>query len=413
MEEIISGWNYDRILSQRQSEVKEAYRKQEESKKEIRKKISVLNRGLKRKELLDKIETSEENAKEILKDSRELLKRDNVQFSRQKREDFERAHPVLLGPATLDSLVEHVPEKLDYIKEGKFPFDNIFFEFMEPIEDFDTFNPTIICESALQGSPKFCGIQLIKDRVLSERHEGAYSILSFHNSDEHNNYISSEFTVSNDSQSLIGGLIRVPTLENTFVMNFKRSIDSFGNLGKLILGLDFETYPHLSSVGEGEDIMSHYKDDADRIEEYFSKLNNLAINIINYINAQNVRVVPAKRKVQTRKLRDSRRSGRKAIHESEKPFHIVKIDSGIEEINEEKDSNWSLQHRVYVIGHDRRYRDERGSIRKTIWIEPHVRGPENAPWRHHRYAVLAGMLEREKEMIRNYLPKERIECQVA
>lgn len=407
MEEVKSGWYWDRIFSQRQSEVEEACRKQQKDNKKLIKQIGKVSRGLNDQKILQEIGWTKEELEGIIKEARSELKKDNTQFAIQKREDFEKGHPILLGPATLDGLLEHVPDRLDYIKEGKFPFDNVFFEFMEPVKEFNPLDPINIVplELSLQNRGlELCGIQLIKNRVLSENQEGAYSVLGFHHLVKHNTYLSAEFTVSNNSQSLIGGLIRTPTLENTLVTKFKRSTDSFGNLKELIFGTQIETYPHLSSVGDGEDSMPHSMDEQ-KIEGYFSKLNNLAINIINYINAQNVTLIPRTRKVQTRKFRESRRSGRGAIHEAEKPFHIVGIDSKTIELEEERDEDKTLQWRVYVRGHNRRIKNERGNIKYLTWVRPHVRGPEDVPWRHHRYADKAAMLEREGKMLGEYLPQ--------
>ncbi|MBI2044079.1 hypothetical protein HYT24_01820, partial [Candidatus Pacearchaeota archaeon] len=49
-----------------------------------------------------------------------------------RKDDTNKSHPILLGPATVDSLLDEVPERLDYVKESKLPFDDMFFEFMEP-----------------------------------------------------------------------------------------------------------------------------------------------------------------------------------------------------------------------------------------------------------------------------------------
>jgi hypothetical protein len=41
-----------------------------------------------------------------------------------------------------------------------------------------------------------------------------------------------------------------------------------------------------------------------------------------------------------------------------------------------------------VRGHSRTYREEDGSERYTIWIEPFVKGPQDAPWKNNRYEML-------------------------
>ena len=48
-------------------------------------------------------------------------------------------HPFLVGSATLESLVNETPSTYEYISCGKLPFDNLFFEFKEPIKDGSSF----------------------------------------------------------------------------------------------------------------------------------------------------------------------------------------------------------------------------------------------------------------------------------
>ncbi len=134
---------------------------------------------------------------------------------------------------------------------------------------------------------------------------------------------------------------------------------------------------------------------------FLQQIPNLCTNIINYINAHNVTIVTKEREV-IELERDERNKKKKKVHQ--RPFHLIVVkDKVIEEPESPKETGqWTLQERLYVRGHDRRYRDDTGNIRMTLWISPYVKGPPNAPWREQRYAVLADKLMREKEMMKKY-----------
>jgi hypothetical protein len=126
--------------------------------------------------------------------------------------------------------------------------------------------------------------------------------------------------------------------------------------------------------------------------ETFTRTANLCVNLINYINAHNVTVVPRTEPI------------RRAEHthpSQERKFNLITLkDRTTQEYEPRDEPLWQLKERIYVIGHDRRYRNPDGSIRMTSWIPPHIRGPPNAPFREQRYKVLAEKLQREIDMYR-------------
>jgi hypothetical protein len=116
---------------------------------------------------------------------------------------------------------------------------------------------------------------------------------------------------------------------------------------------------------------------------------DLALNLINYINAQNVVVTRKDR--ETRNLEElSRINARrqrdgKQIIKPLKPYYIIEVKKSYvhEDKQEGGDPEWTLEYRVWVRGHFRHYQDG-----NRIWIEPYVKGPENAPWKENRYSML-------------------------
>ena len=464
MTEILSGWHYDRILSQRQSEAREGIKISVDRKNSIKRALKDARNLLRHHEKnLDDKEKSE--LESIVEDTMQIRKsvEKYVHPSLKKRDEMERAHPFLLGPATLDSLLKYKPERLDYIKEGKFPFDNVFFEFMEPVEtSLPMFDRKI----------NLCGIHLVKNKIRGDvSREGIYQVTGFYDAPE--GYSSFEFQAINDSQVFIGGIIRnaggqvvdiakfsrwgvfKSVLKHSFRKYLKGWIWNFSgeDANKSIFELlKPPTYPSSEEFAKNDftdmlagrstlslQEMSRYnkngkirgfkykepngphtvldyldmdtarknwrdyltKSEQKEIEDSYKELNNLTINIINYINAQNVTIESRTRKIKTGNGGRGKQE-REIIHEPEKPYHVVKVDSKKIYLDEEKEKEGELQWRVYVRGHARRYRDEKDKIKYIIWINPHVRGPENASWRHHRYAILAGMLEKEKTMLTKY-----------
>ncbi len=381
MEEVISGWHYDRICSQYREEVKEAYLEQEKVKKILKKSLSEAKHAIKSRNLHSR---SIEEARNYVSRLNRTISTNFASAVLENASRIESSHPILVGPATLDSLITEVPDRLDYIKDGKFPFDRVFFEFMEPTNfNLPGYN--------LEG--KLCGLQLNKALENIEKNS-MYHVIAYFDVNR-GKYACIALSVFQKYQAILQGQIRLPSDKERII--FKT--DSYPDFKFSRETENIPWYPvHTENTSEFRLNLT----ESDINWRGIESLNVLAINIINYINSQNITLVPRERRI---RVANTGVTGRRIVHEIDKPFHIVGIDDKYVEIDEERESTGtSLQWRVYVRGHNRRYRDEAGDIRLVTWVHPHVRGPEDAPWRHHRYAVLAGMLEREKEKIHDYLP---------
>jgi hypothetical protein len=123
------------------------------------------------------------------------------------------------------------------------------------------------------------------------------------------------------------------------------------------------------------------------------QLPNLAVNIINYINAHNVTFRQGTKQILVSAPTPANRNRRVSRN---KPFYLVSVRDEERTIEDTAGKSWELNWRIYVRGHDRRYRDENGEITKTSWISPYVKGPPTAPWRHQRYEILADKLMKER-----------------
>lgn len=120
------------------------------------------------------------------------------------------------------------------------------------------------------------------------------------------------------------------------------------------------------------------------------RLIDLCINLINYINAQNVTIIRKEREKNGPQQMES--INRKRIKQGKvpfvplRPYYMIEVRKHVY-VNEDEDEGqekaWELNYRVWVRGHFRHYKDG-----ATTWIEPHVRGPSEAPWKHNRYEVL-------------------------
>lgn len=124
------------------------------------------------------------------------------------------------------------------------------------------------------------------------------------------------------------------------------------------------------------------------------KLANLSMNLIDYINAQNVVL-----RKKGRKRKEVRRVGKGKHKQVEKrrvplkPFYWVEVKKEEQEEAMASERSWTLDYRVWVRGHNRHYQDG-----KVTWIDPYVKGPPDAPWKNNRYEVL---FERFKHILRN------------
>jgi hypothetical protein len=134
-----------------------------------------------------------------------------------------------------------------------------------------------------------------------------------------------------------------------------------------------------------------HETEAKRVEETvesreFPKLIDLSVNLISYINAQNVEFVKQTRvEDQSEFDRVNRKrtaKGKKPIR-SPKSYYWINIKKTHVNYDDKGGEGEELKWRVWVRGHMWHYRDG-----PWMWVEPHVKGPKDAPWKHNRYAAL-------------------------
>jgi hypothetical protein len=115
---------------------------------------------------------------------------------------------------------------------------------------------------------------------------------------------------------------------------------------------------------------------------------------VNYINAHNVTIKKTER--ETRDIdgvnRKRERKGKKQLTPI-KPYHWIDLRP-VEIVSGRKRETYGrvLEFREMVRGHFQRYHKTEGVVRN--WIDPYVRGPDDALWRENRYRLLETMLRR-------------------
>lgn len=408
-DKLVAEWHYDHLvgmLKDTEISVREKLRSAAEAKRKFIRKIKSdlkngpiqwkLSQGSRSRNLIEVIEND--------------LKLNAHPKVAERVVDLSEAHPFLIGAATADSLFHRKPDRLDYIQNGQFPFDNTYFELMEPLEETGL-------GKILNGN--LCGVQLRKQKRKEQTDRGedvtAYGISAYFDTRE-KGYAIVDFRVTVGSQKIKHGEIFIPQgRERLMLINCLDEEGAYSD--KVVFGpFEEETLPFqrfvltedlIKKIREGIKYEGRTKTkppfSPQDAQQGLIELNEFGINLINYVNAQNVHIQEHTRVV---KRKRKRIGGGEITHEAEKPFHIIAVEDATVDVDERGNESGSLMWRVYVRGHNRKYRDETGEVYLVTWVRPYIRGPEDAPWRHHRYAVLAGMLKRERENIARYLPNK-------
>ncbi len=134
-------------------------------------------------------------------------------------------------------------------------------------------------------------------------------------------------------------------------------------------------------------------------DKAFVQLCAFCCNLVNYINAHNVTI--NRRERTDKSAEELERINQKRIRKGKKQLNTLKPYYWIdvrESITHEDESGIGkrMDYRELVRGHFQRYYSSQGTVRN--WIQPYVRGPEDASWRETRHRVLADLLaKREKE----------------
>jgi len=308
------------------------------------------------------------------------------------KEAHRKSKCFFIDSLTQDSLLNVPHSKQNYTETMNLPFPLMFFEFEEPIkldlselvgEKLDVRGITLSrCSELIRIGlkPKIAGATL--DEVnLDEQYE-----MFLHFTDSNREY----------AYDLINFNLRtLPFFTFMSQTDFLAIDPQNNNVSDLRNITKFDARPYSNKVFES----CLPEETAELNDEHteLSQMIDLCINLINCINARNVEI----RKVERGPLIDAqklRRLNKKRAKKDKnplpfvplKPYYVIEVKKHvyIDEEKNEEDKAWELSYRVWVRGHNRHYRDQTGNVRYIEWIEPHVRGPPNALWKHNRYAVL-------------------------
>jgi len=321
-------------------------------------------------------------------------------------------HPFIIGPATLESLINKQPETYEYVRDSKLPFDNMFFEFLEPIPmklPFYNFEKNLRGLS-LNRNRNDPFLTYFTKLYYSDSPEDVVS-LSLHFNPENLNQTQGKITCFQGKRfnprnmDTSGVYVFIADLKTNKV-HYCTHDDDRENLSKRKISQQ-EAYKILeeqSKRGEGDFLNeTYFRREANFSDfdayETIHQVTNLCVNFVNYINAHNVTIVNREREST---YLDRRPNGQRKKRTITRPFHLIVLkDQVIERPGGPGEKTWELQERIFVRGHDRRYRNEEGAIRLTSWIPPHIKGPPNAPFHEQRYQVLYEKLGREIQMFRD------------
>lgn len=285
---------------------------------------------------------------------------------------LQKAKPILVGPATLESLIEEVPEKYDCLVRKELPFNELFFEFAEPATIDAPFSRKTESVIGLYFGASSNAQQVYGASLYFERNQ--------------------EFPFNISPLSVMFG----PRGE-TFECYFEGRTYRFDMRSRTIekrIYLQALQDNALKRPSAPEEILPISSVQNGNV---FSKVANLCVNIVNYINARNVTIVPST-KTRTGRPRGAGEDG------SNHSYQIIEIKDRIANSREwpAEGESRTLQFQVPVRGHVRRFRNELGEIVDTCWIRSHIKGPPGAPFREHRYKVLAEKIERERLLLSKY-----------
>jgi hypothetical protein len=309
-------------------------------------------------------------------------------------DELKQSKIVLVGPATIDSLVNQKPERYDYIENKQLPFDKLFFELPVPFKLNYPFKPE---ERDCRGIYFYV---LDNEKSDSGLNYGTYSYgIDVFYRDSERDFVPVTMVCNPAKKDRFTGTLTDMRFDIDLTTKTVEYI-SVDDEEKFVRA-NLDPLQRIRTMAGPINISHKIPLDEAKNHEVFVQLANLCTNLINYINGHNVTFVERNREVAI--LQRNERNKKKKIIE-QKPFYLVTIEDAVKEHQEViSDEDRSLKWRIYVRGHNRHYRDEHGRIYLVTWIAPYIKGPENAPRREDRYILLADKLLKEKEMMRKYL----------
>lgn len=420
-------WHYDNVLSQRRQDIKRTQEEIRSLQKYVKKEDENLRRAKKRGgKLADEsgriwsIDEASQNLRTWRIHIHDLI--DSLPVKHHLLNMVNQSRPILVGPATLDSLINRDPGSYDYIVNQQLPFDNLFFDFVEP---------PIVGLPASSEKAELIGVDFhkgafsdkVKERLIGGRlsqidallySATPYGLSMWFKSDKDLFDLNLDFQTVHYAFDFSRPAFFVRGHSNSKGLKLRRFIinpfgtDSVTNSLNTIVkystsddvqSLSWEDRKRFLNAPLDAGLEFHHESPIEEVPngELLRTIPKFCVNLINYINAHNVQVT-------------QRTRGKYVPYQGEdifklptekRPFYLITIrDEIIEESQEKAARSWNLQWRIYVRGHNVKYRNSDGSIKLVTWRKPHIRGPPNAPWREQRYELLASKLEREIEMYR-------------
>jgi hypothetical protein len=283
-----SEWHHDRSIAFLRSYAVEAYRKLEEGKRAKDKFISRNKKALRGPDTGWKLSYGK-RARRLIKLFEEDNRRNQTPKIEENIEDLARAHPFLIGPATADSLMNRSPDRLDYIENGQFPFDNTFFEMMDPI------GGTKLGER-LGGT--LCGVQVRKTNgeraVLPSGANLTPYRLSVIYELKNGGYAYADMGVTIEGQRIRAGNITIPE-KGERISFINDMLEENGELkdDRIVFSRETEPIPYQGHVITAEDVKDVFRSGPSRFElenrasevddgsllDGFRELNNFAVNL--------------------------------------------------------------------------------------------------------------------------------------
>ena len=310
------------------------------------------------------------------------------------RLNFGHAHPFLIGPATLESLLDKPVDNYDYISEGKLPFNPLFFEFTDyipatipKVKRSEVSLHGIYLFAPLSNGPKdyvftsfwkdnkreIMGIDLFMNDPKSTLFHGQVSHLSGSNfaldelKSNKNRY---QFVINTTNNQMY--IARTAEKEIALYEAMRKHGGELVDFTKL-----FDESIPLDSIQSN----------------VFSMIPSLSTNLINYINSHNITIVTNPRITSS--------ETRVSSLPNNKKYSVIRVRDEVHHESLTHHQGQLLTYRLAVRGHNRRLRDEKGQIVKTSWISPYIKGPEGAPFFDTRHEVTANKILAERELFKH------------
>lgn len=282
------------------------------------------------------------------------------------------AKVILIDEMTLDSLANVPYSDESFYGEIKLPFHHSFFEFEKPLK-YTTLEKTKTYDL---GAFLFSGSDL-RDLRRTKKEKGPEKKFNLFLFDETGGFGNASIYLK-EKYMIFGEIGDEPQGRDYIYKPINRQIIHFN------VATD--------EITPDTDIKVETLDKIPDDELNMFKLANLSVNMLNYINAQNVTLRKAFREKTIRMPGGGKKRPKKHLIQA-KPYYWVEIKKHVYEENDRQGPSWELDYRVWVRGHFRHYKDG-----KRIWIEPYVKGPPDAPWKENRYQVL---YNRFKHLLKN------------